>query len=145
MEIDFNGNPFADSRDIKEDFVKVSVDADKVNTLDVVIYHDLKLNQANPFKVKDAVILDISKDPRFSYIQRFKQDVSGRVSAILGQSYVNISFENTIPSTIKNVSVTALTLTKSSSILDKLRVFFKKLTFIRNFNVKRIRKKNRRK
>ena len=141
IEIDFNGNPFDDSKDIKGDFVVKMSDIDKVNSMVTTSYFNVKHNPANPYEKGYSVTLDTSKHERYGFIQNIKPTTVGRVSTILGPSLVNISFDSTVPATVKNVPVSHLTC--KGGFMQKLKVFFKSLSFVKNFIIKKINKKGK--
>lgn len=144
IEIDFNGNPFEDSKNIKDDFSALPSEIDKVNNLAVATYYDVKFNSINPYKKGDSVILDTSKHDRYSYIRNIKENTVGRISGVFGHSIVNVSYESTMPATVKTVPVSHLRLVEAT-FMQKVRFFILSISFVRKFLIKRINKNRGRK
>lgn len=146
MEIDFYGNPFDQENTLIKSDKKSSYDRAKVNKVNTVEDKSYSLinNSANPFKLKDRVVLKIENHERYSHIQNLKEGDIPRVSAVLGEGMVNIGFSYTIPMTVKNVPTSDLVLFKEESFLAKVRVFIKSFRIVKKFLVYLAQEKLRR-
>ena len=121
--------------DLKIDFEEEPVVETKVltwhNVNDIMIAdierYKKGYNPLNPFKVEDKVILNKASHPRYNLIEGLSDNMVGSVSDILGNNMINIAYWDTQPSVIKNVSVHSVTLSKTSTLLNKLRNLFIRL------------------